>query len=41
MSALSFYERIGMHISSDIIRNMYRSSGCRDGYLVVGSLACT
>jgi ribosomal protein S18 acetylase RimI-like enzyme len=39
MSALSFYERMGMRISSDIIRNMYRSSGCKDGYLVVGSLA--
>jgi ribosomal protein S18 acetylase RimI-like enzyme len=39
-SALSFYERMGMRISSDVIRNMYRacSFGCRDGYLVVGSL---
>jgi ribosomal protein S18 acetylase RimI-like enzyme len=40
VSALSFYERMGMRISSDVIRNMYRafSYGCRDGYLVVGSL---
>ena len=41
VSALSFYERMGMRVSSDVIRNMYRaySYGCRDGYLVVGSLA--
>jgi ribosomal protein S18 acetylase RimI-like enzyme len=40
VSALSFYERMGMRVSSDVIRNMYRtcSSGCRDGYLIIGSL---
>lgn len=41
VSALTFYERMGMRISSDVIRNMYRaySYGCRDGYLVVGSFS--
>ena len=40
VSALSFYRRMGMRISSDVIRNMYRtrSHNCRDAYLVVGSL---
>ncbi|KAF9467363.1 acyl-CoA N-acyltransferase [Collybia nuda] len=39
-TALTFYERIGMQVSSDVIRNLYRtcSHGSRDGYLVVGIL---
>lgn len=36
--ALSFYERMGMRITSDVIRNLYRTCayGSRDAYLVVG-----
>lgn len=39
-SALTFYERIGMRVSSDVIRNLYRtcSYGSRDAYLVAGHL---
>ena len=39
-SALKFYESMGMFISSDVIRNLYRtiSHGSRDAYLVVGTL---
>ena len=35
-SALKFYESMGMYISSDVIRNLYRiiSHGSRDAYLV-------
>ncbi|KAF4620873.1 hypothetical protein D9613_000534 [Agrocybe pediades] len=38
--ALEFYERIGMVVFSDVIRNLYRtlSSGSRDAYLVAGVL---
>ena len=39
-SALKFYECMGMFISSEVIRNLYRtvSHGSRDAYLVVGTL---
>jgi ribosomal protein S18 acetylase RimI-like enzyme len=39
-SALKFYECMGMFISSQIIKNLYRtvSHGSRDAYLVVGIL---
>jgi ribosomal protein S18 acetylase RimI-like enzyme len=39
-SALKFYESMGMSISSDVIRNLYRtiSHGSRDAYLVAGTL---
>ena len=38
--ALKFYERMGMAISSEVTRNLYRtlSYGRRDGYMVVGVL---
>ncbi|CAA7259203.1 unnamed protein product [Cyclocybe aegerita] len=37
-TALKFYERMGMTVSSDVIRNLYRtvSYGCKDAYLVMG-----
>ncbi|KAF8637958.1 hypothetical protein AX16_010591 [Volvariella volvacea WC 439] len=37
-SALKFYERLGMRVSSEVIRNLYRSctSGSRDAYVVAG-----
>jgi ribosomal protein S18 acetylase RimI-like enzyme len=40
MSALRFYECMGMFISSQVISNLYRtiSHGSRDAYLVVGTL---
>ena len=39
IEALKFYERMGMVISSEVIRNLYRTlSGCKDGYVVVGVL---
>ena len=36
--AIKFYERMGMKVSSPVIRNLYRtlSSGSKDAYLVVG-----
>ena len=39
-SALKFYECMGMFISSEVIRDHYRtvSQGSRDAYLVVGTL---
>ena len=39
-SALKFYESMGMSISSQVIRNLYRtiSHGSRDAYLVAGTL---
>lgn len=39
-SALKFYECMGMFISSDVIRNLYRTItfGSRDAYLVMGTL---
>ncbi|KAF8348160.1 acyl-CoA N-acyltransferase [Amanita rubescens] len=39
-SALKFYERLGLRISSDIITNLYRtcSHGSKDGYLVAGCI---
>ena len=38
--ALKFYESVGMFISSQVIKNLYRtiSHGSRDAYLVVGTL---
>jgi len=41
LSALRFYESMGMAVSSDVIRNLYRtpiSYGSKDAYLVAGVL---
>ncbi|KAG5652229.1 hypothetical protein H0H81_005723 [Sphagnurus paluster] len=39
--ALSFYERMGLRITSGVVRNLYRAcpQGSKDGYLLVGRIS--
>ncbi|KAG6886290.1 hypothetical protein C0993_006700 [Termitomyces sp. T159_Od127] len=44
ISALKFYEHMGLKVASGVIRNLYRACphGSKDGYLLVGRLSpCT